>query len=104
MMKALPVVLAVILSGTVATVAHATSPDVEVRHKEINFADLNLNHPAGAEHLYRRIRLAARQMCGESNRLVSARADQARRCADEATARAVVQVNSPVLTRYHASM
>jgi UrcA family protein len=103
-MKTFPVVCAVMLGSVLAGVAQATSPEVETRHKEIHFADLNLNHNAGARTLYQRIRIAARQICGESNPLVTTRLDNARRCADEATARAVAQVNSPLLTKYHVSM
>ena len=103
-MKTVPVVLAAIIGSVLASTAHAKSPEVEIRHKEIYFADLNLNHVAGARRLYQRIRMAAQQMCGEPNPLVSGRLDHARRCADEATARAVARVNSPLLTNYHASM
>jgi len=103
-MKSFVIAVAAIVGIVVAGVAQSTSNDVEIRHKEVHFADLNLNHPAGAEHLHRRIRLAARQLCGEPNHLVTARLDEARRCADEATAKAVARVNSPVLTKYHASL
>jgi UrcA family protein len=103
-MKSFVVLFAMMLGVAVAGVARSTSNEVEIRHKEVRFADLNLNHPAGAEHLYRRIRLAARQLCGDPNHLVTARLDEARRCADDATARAVARVNSPMLTKYHASL
>ena len=103
-MKSAPVVLAAILCSAPASAAYSMPPEVEVRHKQIDFTDLNLNHNAGIKRLYQRIRIAAKQLCGEPNRLVTARLDNARRCADEATTRAVEQVNSPVLTRYHASM
>ena len=103
-MRTVPVVFAAIVGCVLATAAHATSPEVEIRHKEIYFADLNLNHSAGAKSLYQRIRVAARQMCGEPNPLVTTRLDNARRCAEEATARAVAKVNSPLLTKYHTAM
>lgn len=103
-MKTFPVVFAAMLGSILASAAHAMPPQVEIRHKEIPVADLNLNHGAGARQLHQRIRIAARQLCGEPNPLVPARSDRARRCADEATARAVEQVNSPLLTKYHASI
>jgi UrcA family protein len=104
MMKAVSLVLAAILSSVVVGAAHATARNAETLQKEIRFEDLNLNHSAGAKRLYQRIRLAARQLCGEPNRLITARADSARLCANEATARAVERVNSPLLTKHHASM
>ena len=100
-MKTFAVVLAATFGSALASAAYSMPPEVEFHRKEIHFADLNLNHSAGAKRLHQRIRLAARQLCGEPNPLVPARA---RRCADEATARAVADVNSPLLTKYHASM
>ena len=103
-MKTFSVVLAAMLGGTLASAAYSMPPELQFRHKEIHFADLNLNHSAGARRLYQRIRVAAKQLCGEPNPLVPARFDHTRRCMDEATTRAVEEVNSPLLTRYHTSM
>lgn len=100
-MKTLPIVFAALLTGVVATVASAAPAAMETQSREVYFADLNLNHSAGARRLYLRIKVAARGMCGESNWLVPARVDESRRCVADAIARAVKDVDSPLLTRHH---
>jgi UrcA family protein len=68
----------------------------------VRFDDLNLEQPRGVAVLYRRLRHAAEQVCGEPQRPgeVIMSADW-RVCVAQAVERAVVTVDRPVLTAYH---
>ncbi|MEZ5498424.1 MAG: UrcA family protein [Steroidobacteraceae bacterium] len=67
----------------------------------VHYADLNLEHSAGIETLYQRIRAAAKLVCdkGDARRLDERAALQ--RCVDEATDAAVATVNRQPLTARH---
>lgn len=64
----------------------------------MNFQDLNLNTPAGAQVLYRRIRTAADQVCAVPGIRDLTSLGATKTCADHAIADAVAQVNNPQLT------
>lgn len=74
----------------------------EVRQITVHFNDLNLDQAAGVAALYRRIRLAAEQVCGEpqrpGSRIIS---PYWASCVAQAVAQAVVAVDRPPLTAYH---
>ncbi|MEP6547180.1 MAG: UrcA family protein [Gammaproteobacteria bacterium] len=80
----------------------ATDKGLEVAKRTVKFADLDLRGAAGAETLYSRIRIAARQVCTptfagwewESVR-------SSRSCIEKAITRAVADVNASTLTSYH---
>jgi UrcA family protein len=67
------------------------------RHMVVSFKDLNLSSTEGVTALYRRIKGAAQQVCEawDTSRLSQA---QAQACVNAAVSRAVVQINSPLLT------
>ena len=68
----------------------------------VDYADLNLDSPAGISALYRRIRNAAHVVCdfsGDTRRLVD-HGDQVE-CRSRATERAVAQVGLPALKALH---
>ncbi len=80
----------------------AADQDLQVAKRTVKYADLDLSHAAGAETLYSRIRMAARQVCastfaGWEWESVNA----ARPCMDKAINRAVADVNAPTLTSYY---
>lgn len=82
-----------------ATASLAAAPADDVRHQVVRFADLDLTRPAGAQALYRRIKHAARDVCETFDRL-----GYDPSCANRAMARAVADVDAPLLTaRYQAS-
>jgi UrcA family protein len=93
-----------LLAGAWQYGAFASTPpgDEEVRRITVRFDDLNLEQPRGAAVLYRRVRLAAQQACGEPQRpgeaMISA---DWRACVAQAVERAVVTVDRPALTAYH---
>ena len=77
--------------------AQAGEPDNTVAHKVVSFRDLNLNSAEGVEVLYKRIRSAAHEVCADPNRYDLSEF-KLRTCSDDATSRAIAQVNSPMLT------
>ena len=80
----------------VATGARAGEPAGAVRQKTVSFRDLNLNNPEGAAVLYKRIKSAASEVCGNWDSLSERPAVMT--CIDEAVSRAVAQVDRPMLT------
>ncbi len=79
--------------ASVTIVAHADEAARTVR-----YADLNLNTQAGAAVLYKRIRNAAEQVCGDVDSRQLAQAAAAKACVDKAIFTGVHSVNSPKLT------
>lgn len=73
-----------------------------VRQITVHFEDLNVDHPAGAALLYRRIQHAAQGVCGEPQ-LPGSRMESLhwRRCVAQAVERAVVALDRPALTAYY---
>jgi UrcA family protein len=89
---------AVFLAAGLTTTAALADEPVASRTLQIRQSDLQ---GAGVNLLYKRIRLAASDVCAslDSAELVSHRIYV--RCVDEAVARAVAQVNSQALTDFH---
>ncbi len=93
-----------LLAGAWQCGAFASTPPAgeEVRRIVVRFGDLNLEQPAGVAVLYRRLKLAAKQVCGESEPPGSAITSAAwRACEAQAVDRAVVTVDRPSLTAYY---
>jgi UrcA family protein len=80
-----------------AGVAVADDLSGEPRKQVVRYADLDLTHAAGAAVLLGRIQAAAREVCEplRPQWMVS------RQCMDQALARAVADVNAPMLTDYY---
>ena len=66
----------------------------------VSFADLDLSKPAGAQTLYKRIRAAARRVCGPVDAHIAVRRSSGE-CLGTAIADAVAQVDRPSLTALH---
>jgi UrcA family protein len=84
--------------------AFASTPPAgeDIRRITVHFDDLNLEQPRGVAVLYRRVRLAAEQACGEPQRPGEAiLSSDWRACVAQAVERAVVTVDRPALTAYH---
>lgn len=87
-----------LLIGCLAATAQATTTvtDENVRQVVVSYADLDLESTSGAETLLRRIKSAARRVCSLNDAAVipiEFRAQQYR-CAEQATARAVADVDA----------
>jgi UrcA family protein len=92
-------ILAVASLNTVAL----ADPSVNVKSETVRYGDLRLISAVGASVLYARLRSAAERVCGgltpgapiaEQRRFKS--------CVDESLAKAVTDVNHPVLNQYAA--
>jgi UrcA family protein len=87
-----------LLIGCLAATAHATTPATaeNVRQSLVSYSDLDLETEAGAKTLVRRITSAARRVCGvnDAGLLAMEFRAQLHRCAEQATARAVADVDA----------
>jgi UrcA family protein len=100
MKKTFVIAIAAILASSLAGAAQATAVRRNVQQQAVKFGDLNLEREADAAVLLKRITSAARQVCGlHIGPLPFGIKMHLERCAAEATARAVAEVNAPLLTR-----
>lgn len=98
--RSLRVALLVAVS-CVASVAAAGDTTGE-KSVAVRYDDLNLSSQQGVEHLYSRIRAAARKVCGSAGEVAPLRLRQQRaQCENTAVAAAVKQVNNGILTAMH---
>jgi UrcA family protein len=88
--------IAAIGLATAATAAHAD--EVNAPARTVRYADLNLNTQAGAAVLYKRIKIAAAQVCGDAGSRQLQEAAAARGCIDRAVEAGVRSVNNVQLT------
>jgi UrcA family protein len=86
--------------GEVVITGHY-APDVEVKSKVVNYADLDLSSDYGARTLMRRISGAARMVCSPPSDRQLADAADYQNCRADAEARAVDDVGVPTLTAYY---
>ena len=84
--------------GLLTGAATAAAPPEQLPTIHVNFADLNLDHPAGATALYVRIMRAARAVCESPGLRDLAAVQRADKCINEAIARAVAQVDAPLVS------
>jgi UrcA family protein len=92
------VTLAALSATMLAGVSHATTQD-NVPKQEVSYQDLNLNSNAGVQALYRRIHVAANEVCGRVNPRDLADWQVKTACVERAVSEAVATVNSSNLTR-----
>jgi UrcA family protein len=86
-----------------ASAAQGTSSQFEGPAVVVNYADLDITTPRGAEQLYGRIEQAAVQLCPQVDFLEIQRYAAAVRCRNDVVARAVSRINSPQLAAVFAS-
>jgi UrcA family protein len=82
---------------------HALSDDPSIVTTVVSFTDLNLNSEAGAKTLHGRLRGAANKVCSGLEGGALRLAYKWRTCVDDALARAVEQIDQPMLTSYHVT-
>jgi UrcA family protein len=90
-------------SIALTTPATAEQRDGESLTKVVNYSDLNLNGAAGARTLYGRLRMAATQVCAPFRGDTLREKTNWHECFDPALARAVAEIDAPMLTAYHLS-
>jgi len=94
------VTLAALSATMLVGVSHAATQD-NVPKQEVTYQDLDLNGNAGVQALYRRIHVAADQVCGRTDARELARSQVKKVCVERAVSEAVATVNSSNLTRVH---
>jgi UrcA family protein len=99
---------ALLMLGSVAAVlglgaASAATPNSDVPSIVVKFSELSLSTDAGVNELYRRLTVAAKQVCPitEIRDLQSVRL--AEQCRDQAVARAIQKIDNSRLAALHAS-
>jgi UrcA family protein len=100
MKKTIVVALAALVAGSLAGMAHATSVRRDVQEQVVRYADLNLDDASDAAVLLGRIQAAARMVCGAHLGPVPLELQwNVKECVQDATARAVSDVNAPLLSQ-----
>src|SRR5689334_24633133 len=74
---------------------------VTVKSETVRYDDVRLISAVGAAVLYGRVRHAAERACGSLDGKTPQLASRYRACVDDAVAKAVAEVNEPVLTKYY---
>jgi UrcA family protein len=95
--------LAAVVLGLGSTASFATTSNGSVRSLTVNFGELDLSKPAGAEALYKRIKRAANVVCGGYSSPMSWNFAEKNRCIQTAVDEAVAKVNAPLLTALHTN-
>jgi UrcA family protein len=90
--------VAAICMASVAVGAHADETVNGVPARTVHYSDLNLNTQAGAAILYKRIRNAAEQVCGDVGSRELAQAMAAKACVNRAIYASVRSMNNLMLT------
>lgn len=98
----LTVALAALAAGAAQTALADTADGLPLSRK-VNYADLDLTHPAGAETLYRRLISAAHIVCKPLEGPGLESDSRFKACVGQSLATAVTDVNSPLLTSYYQS-
>ncbi len=98
--KATRLAWTMLATASITLLAHAAQAGNSLdgfAQKVVSFRDLNMHSPEGIEVAYWRIKNAARDVCATPNRYDLSEA-ALRPCVNDTVARAVAQVNSPMLT------
>lgn len=99
-MKMFAIAAAVVMTGSLTGMAHATTTAQNVQQQVVSYADLNLENAADAAILHKRIQSAARKVCGVYRSPIPLDfSSPLRACAADATARALAEVNAPLMSR-----
>ncbi len=103
MKKLHPYVAVALIATSALNIARADASG-DVLSRTVRFADLNINSSSGAEILYRRLDVAANNVCrglepGRSLALVTPH----RACVHSALTKALVSVGNPVVLAYAAA-
>jgi UrcA family protein len=87
-----------------SSLAMAADPVVTVKTETVRYDDIRLISAVGAAVLYSRLSSAAERACGGPIETVPlAQRVRYKQCVDEAVAKAVADVNNPMLTWYRES-
>jgi UrcA family protein len=100
MMKTSAIAIATLFAVCLTGTAQATTTARKVYQQVVRYSDLNLENEADAAILHGRIKTAARNVCGLRQMPTPIEIkSHVHACVEDATARAVADVNAPKLTR-----
>lgn len=94
-------VLAAVSTTMLAGVTQAAGSGDNLPKQVVTYRDLNLNSKEGTQVLYKRIKSAANEVCGEADVRDLQGTSVRNACLDRAISQAVAAVNSPMLTRVY---
>jgi len=92
--------LAGLLAGPVSALAASSGKLDDLPSRKVKYGDLDLNRDAGAAALFSRIKTAAREVCRPTDVFFLNLVREQYNCSQDAIARAVADVNAPLLTSY----
>jgi UrcA family protein len=92
------IAMATVAAICLASATGAYAGEVNAPTRTVHYSDLNLNTQAGAAVLYKRIRTAAEEVCGDVNSRRLDEAAVAKACVDHAVYGSVQSVNNVKLT------
>ena len=92
--------LAGLLAGPVSALAATADRLDSLPSRKVKYGDLDLNRDAGVVALFSRIKTAAREVCQPVDVVFLNLVRQQYNCSQDAIARAVADVNAPLLTSY----
>jgi UrcA family protein len=95
-MSRVGVLAACLLAGTLG-VAHAAAPAADIPSVVVSYGDLDLSSTDGVRTLYKRISLAAQEVCPSVNSMEAKQVAFARHCRKDAIEHAVAQIHSAQL-------
>jgi UrcA family protein len=93
-------VLAGLVAGPISALAATADKLDAVPYRKVKYGDLDLNRDAGVAALFSRIKTAAREVCEPVDVVFLNLVRQRYNCSQDAIARAVADVNAPLLTSY----
>lgn len=93
-------VLAGLVAGPVSALAATSGRLDDVPSRKVKYYDLDLSRDAGVATLFSRIKTAAREVCEPTDVFFLSLVRQRYACSQDAIARAVADVNAPLLTSY----
>ena len=92
----------VVLAGFASAGAFAQGPtDTSVPAVTVKYSDLNLAQPSAVEVLYRRVQVAAQEVCSHGQTRELARQVVADKCVHQAMDKAIQKIDVPQLNAIH---
>jgi UrcA family protein len=92
--------LAGMIAGPVSALGAPSGKLDEQYSRKVQYGDLDLSRNAGVATLFSRINIAAREVCEPLDVVIASLLRQRYDCRQDAVARAVADVNAPLLTSY----
>lgn len=89
-----------LIAGPVGALAASSGRLDDVPSRKVKYGDLDLSRDAGVAALFSRIKTAAREVCEPVDVVFLNLVRQRYNCSQDAIARAVADVNAPLLTSY----